>query len=373
MKKFYLKGMSQKAFQTRIRTDEVKGAERWIGYCLGPALVATLNAGVGGSYLNSFYTDVLGLNALAGGLFLTLMPVISKIVDAITNIIMGQIVDHTVTPHGKARPWVLIAGPIMAISAILLFAVPASNMLVVAVWVIFSYNLYSSISYTMYNLSSVALIPLSTRDNKQRDKIAMASSIGINMVPGLILAVVFPSVLLPYMGVDQSRWILVMGILGILAIPGTLLQYYFTRERITEEGAGNTAASGEISLGKGLKACLSSKYWVMIMLVMVIYQLYNNFAATSMLYYSNWVLGTYNDGTTLSILNIVGQALLGPGVLVLWPLVSKIGKQKVYVVGSAIAIVGGLVGAMGARSINVINLSKLLREHRSALRRLACA
>ncbi|MCD8068777.1 MAG: MFS transporter, partial [Lachnospiraceae bacterium] len=78
MKKIHLGGISGDLFKTRIRANEVTGAERWLGYCLGPALVTTLNAGVAGSYLNSFYTDVLGLNAVLGGLFLTLMPVLSK-------------------------------------------------------------------------------------------------------------------------------------------------------------------------------------------------------------------------------------------------------------------------------------------------------
>ena len=362
MKKFHLRSMSKPAFKTLVKTENVKGAERWLGYCLGPALVATLYAGVGGSYLNTFYTDVLGISALGGGLFLTLMPIISKIIDAITNLIMGQIVDNTDSPNGKARPWILISGPLMAITAILLFAVPKGNMLIMAVWVVCSYNLYFALSYTMYNLSNVATIPLSTRDNKQRDKIAMASSIGINIVPGMILAVVFPSFLLPYMGVDQNKWMLVMGILAVLAIPGTLLQYYFTKERITEEGAGNTSTEPQISLQKQIKGCLSSKYWVMIMLVMVIYQFYNNFQVTSMLYYSNWVLGTYNDGTTLSLLNIIGQAMLGPGVLILWPMVSKLGKQKVYVIGSIVAILGGLLGTFNARSMPMVLVALTIRS-----------
>ncbi|MCD8067351.1 MAG: MFS transporter, partial [Lachnospiraceae bacterium] len=289
-------------------------------------------------------------------------PVLSKIIDAVTNIIMGQIVDHTATPHGKARPWVLISGPLLSLSAILLFAVPRSNMLVVTIWVLCSYNLYCSISYTMYNLSNVALIPLSTRDNKQRDKIAMASSIGINMIPGLILAVVFPSFLLPFMGVDQSKWILVMGCLAILAIPGTLLQYYFTRERVTEEKHEETRQTETVSIKQSLKACLSSKYWIMIMLVFIIYQLYNNFSVTSMLYYSNWVLGTYNDGVTLSLLNVIGQALLGPGVIVLWPLVGKIGKQKVYIIGSFISVIGGTVGVIGARSMLMALIALTIRS-----------
>ncbi|MCD8142206.1 MAG: MFS transporter [Clostridiales bacterium] len=370
MKKFRLKAFSKPIFNSRVKGEQVTRSERWLGYFLGPALVATLYAGAGGSYLNTFYTDVLGLSALGGGLFLTLMPVVSKVVDAVTNIFMGQVVENTRTPQGKARPWILISGPIMAVAAILLFAVPQSNMLITAVWVICSYNLYFAISYTMYNLSNVVTIPLSTRDNKQRDKLSMAAAMAINIVPGAILAVVFPSFLLPFMGVDQGKWILVMGILAVLAIPGTLLQYYFTRERITEENQTAPAEkqieeqpkSSGVSLKDQIKGCLSSKYWVMIMAVMIIYYIYNNFQTTSLVYYSNWVLGTYNDGTTMSLLNIVGQAMLGPGVIILWPLVGKIGKQKVYIVGSVVAAIGGTIGAIFARNLGLVLVALTIRS-----------
>ncbi len=360
MKTFKFPALSKPAFESRIKSDDVRKSERWIGYCLGPALVASLYAGVGGSYLNQFYTDVLGLSSLAGGLFLTLMPLLSKILDAITNIIMGQFVDNTRSAQGKARPWILLSGPLMAVTAILLFAVPRGNMLITAVWVVCSYNLYFCISYTMYNLSNVATIPLSTRDSKQRDTIAMASSIGINMIPGVILAVIFPSFVLPFMGVDQSKWILVMSVLSVLAIVGTLAQYYFTRERITEEVS--TSDNNTVSLKDQIRGCLSSKYWVMIMVAMAVYQVYNNLQVTANVYYANWVLGTYNDGTTLSLMNIIGQAMLGPGVLILWPLVRKFNKQKVYVAGCAIAVAGGIFTVLNARSMGTVLAGLTIRS-----------
>lgn len=363
MNQFTFPRLSGKGFDSRIKTDEIKNSERWIGYFLGPALVATVYAAVGGSYLNSFYTDVLHLSGFAGGMFLTLMPVISKILDAITNIIMGRFVDNTYSKQGKARPWILLSGPLMSIAAILMFAVPASNMLVTAVWVTFSYNLYFCISYTMYNLSNVVTLPLSTRDNKKRDTLAIAQSMGINMIPGVILAVLFPALALPYMGTDQSRWILVMGVLSILCVIGTLLQYYFTKERVTEEiKSDNELASASVSLKDQIKGCLSSKYWVMIMLVMILYYLSNAVNVNGMLYYANWVVGTYNDGSTLSLLNIIGQAMLGPGLIIIWPMVKKIGKQKTFVFLGIIAVIGGIVGVLKADTMSAALIALTIRS-----------
>ena len=66
---------------SRVRSDSVTKGEKWLGYLLGPAGAVLLNA-VLASYLNVYYTDVLGLAPLWGGAFLVVFPIISKIMDA---------------------------------------------------------------------------------------------------------------------------------------------------------------------------------------------------------------------------------------------------------------------------------------------------
>jgi len=359
MRAFRFKALDQPVFNSRVRADKVTNKERWLGYFLGPALVATT---VSGNYINVFYTDVLHMNVIGAGLFLALMPVLSKIIDAITNIIMGRVVDSTTSLQGKARPWILISGPLMTITTILLFLMPENNHVLQAVWATCTYNLFYSVSYTMYNLSNIITVPVSTRDTKARDTLAMAQSMGINMIPGVVLAVVYPSFVLPYMGVDRSRWIVVMIIISLFAFLGTLIQYLFTRERVTGTVEERESAENKITLMQQFRGCMKSKYWVMIIFVMVIYHTCNNIAANAQLYYANWVVGTYNDGYTLSILNIVGQALLGPGVLIMWPLVKRFGKQKVFIVCGFFAIAGAVLGVMLADNLTMALVALTVRS-----------
>ena len=61
-----------------------------------------------------------------------------------------------------------------------------------------------------------------------------------------------------------------------------------------------------------------------------------------MLFYSNWVLGTYNDGHTLTMINTIGQFPLGFGVFALWPIVKKIGKRKTMIGGCIIAVIASI-------------------------------
>lgn len=142
------KKLNSPLFASRIKSDEVKAKEKWLGYLLGPSGALLLNA-VLATYLNVYYTDVLKLTTVWGGAFLTVFPVVSKIIDAITNVIMGYIIDHTRTAQGKARPWLLLSAPFILISGILLFTVPQSSQTVQVIWVMLSYNLFYSFSYTI--------------------------------------------------------------------------------------------------------------------------------------------------------------------------------------------------------------------------------
>ena len=328
---------SSPRLDSRISSANVTNSERWVGFFLGPAGVILLNA-ILATYLNVFYTDVLKVGGLWGGLFLTVFPIVSKIIDAITNIVMGQIIDRTKTRQGKARPWLLVSGPIVAISAVLLFLVPRASTTVQVIWIIFSFNLYYSVGYTIYYMSHSMLVPLSTRNSKQRDGLAMLTNMALSIIPGMFVALLFPMMIIPSLGVDQGKWIRMISIFAIVALPCLFLEYYFTKERITEESSG-LDNKGQLSLKEQMKACFSSKYWIMMMGAMIIIQVCVNIQNTSLVYYCNWVLGTYNDGSTQTIVSAIGNAPLGFGILLMWPLVKKFSKQKVMIVGLALAIV----------------------------------
>ena len=115
-----------KRFATCVKAEQVSGSEKWLGYLLGPAGALLLNA-VLATYLNVYYTDVLKMGNLWGGAFLVIFPIVSKIIDAITNVVMGQVIDRTRTVEGKARPWLLLSAPLVTITGILLFTVPQAS------------------------------------------------------------------------------------------------------------------------------------------------------------------------------------------------------------------------------------------------------
>lgn len=332
--------VERNCFKTRVKTDEVKAAEKWLGYLLGPAGALLLNA-VLATYLNVYYTDVLKLTSLWGGAFLVIFPIVSKIIDAITNVCMGYIIDRTHSKEGKARPWLLISAPLVAISGVLLFVVPNASSTVQAIWVMVSYNLFYSFAYTIFNMSHSLMVPLSTRDSEARGSLSVNNQIASIMMSGIIVALIFPMVVMPMIGADKTKWIVLMSILSIIALPLTLLEYYFTKERVTEENESSEIE--EVAFKDQLKAVLTDKYMLLIYSYFLITTIGVCIKNISLVYFCNYVLGTYNDGITQTLISVIGGIPMGIGIFAVWPLAKKFGKRNVTIAGCALIAIGSSI------------------------------
>ncbi len=328
----------KKMFSSRIHSENVTAKEKCIGYLLGPCGALLLNA-VLATYLNVYYTDVLKLTGIWGGAFLVVFPLLSKIIDAITNVIMGYIIDHTKTSQGKARPWLFLSAPLLALTGVLLFTVPQGNTTLQVIWVMISYNLFYSLSFTIYNMSHCLMVPLSTRNTIQRGGLSVFNQIASIMMSGIVVALLFPMLVMPSLGVDQSKWILVMSILSIFTLPLTLLEYYFTKERVTEEQSKNPTEK-KIPYLLQLKIVLTDKYMIVTFCYFFIYTFAVSLKNLGLVYYCNYVLGSYNDGITQMLVSVIGGIPMGIGIFAVWPLAKRFGKRNITLVGFLLYALG---------------------------------
>ena len=332
--------LNSKRLNSKIKSKNVTNKEKWLGYLIGPAGALLLNA-VLATYLNVYYTDVLDLTTIWGGIFLTIFPIVSKIIDAITNVIMGYIIDRTKTKQGKARPWLLLSAPLFAITGILLFVVPNGSTTLQVIWVMLSYNLFYSFAYTIFNMAHGLMVPLSTRNTTQRGGLSVFNQITTIMISGIVVALIFPMVIMPMIGVNKTSWIILMSILSILALPLTLIEYYFTKERITEEKSDIEEKNVPFKLQ--LKAIFTDKYVMLLILYFLIYTIGTTLKNISLVYYCNYVLGTYNDGITQTLVSVLGGIPMGIGIFLVWPLAKKFGKRNVTMIGFLIYAIGSAI------------------------------
>ena len=256
---------------SKIKSRNVSSAEKWVGYLfapLGPFLFQALVA----QYLNVYYTDVMGATKWLGGGFLIMYPIVSKILDAITNVIMGMLIDRTRTRQGKLRPYILMSAPLLTLSGLLLFMVPNWSETGRVIWVMFTYNFYCAVAFTMFFISSNLLVPNASRNSMQRTQLSVFNNIANVAGTGIIVALLIPMLVMPVIGVDKSKWILVMSIFAVLIFPCVILMYFFTRERVTEEDL-TAGVQEKVPVGRQLKAMFTDKYWLLIMGFYLIFNL----------------------------------------------------------------------------------------------------
>ncbi len=347
--------LSGRVWNSRVRSQNVTGMEKWLGYLAGPCGALLFNA-VMATYLNVYYTDVLGL----GGLFLVVFPVISKVIDAVTNVIMGYVIDRTRTKQGKARPWLLLSAPLVAVTGVLLFVVPSGDDILQIAWVMISYNLYYSVAYTIYNMSHNLMVPLSTRNTAQRGVLAVFNNISTIMMSGIVVALVFPMAVMPALGTSKGLWIAVMSVLACISLPLVLVEYYFTKERVTAESSGQEEK--KIPFALQLKAIFTDKYMLLLLGYFLLYTLTSQLKNVALPYYCNYVLGTYSDGITQTLVSVLGGIPMGIGIFAVWPLAKKFGKKNVTAAGFVIYAVGSAVCWMAPTNLPVVLVGQFIKN-----------
>lgn len=369
------KGLLSNAFQSpfwnsRITSANVTKKELWLGFVAGP-FGAMLLQSIVNSYFNQYLTDVLGFTVTRGAWiasFMIVFPLVSKILDAITNILMAKVLDHTSCRQGKLRPWFILSLPIMVVSLLLMFWIPFENVKAQALWIIISYNLFYSVGYTMWYMAYELSAALSTRNFQQRKNNSMAGQITKNMGTGLI-SILFPTILAAVVrmvgGNNREGYLLCMSIMCCVAVPLTFVQYFYTRERITEErrnqygvvGNVETAKVKEASFMEQFRSCIKDKYWIMLIIMILLYQITNGMKNISQVYYAGWVVNGNAYGEYAAIqakFTMIAMAPMGPALFVLLPMYKKFGREKVIIVGSILSMVGGLTAYLGAGNTGMV-------------------
>lgn len=352
--------LDTKFFDSKAKGSSISNKERWIGYLLGPSGALLVNAILGGSFLNIFYTDVIGIGNLWKGMFLAVFPVISKILDAITNFVMGWIIERTRTRQGKARPYILLAAILLPISGVLLYTVPSASQKVQAIWILLSYNLFFSIAFTVYNMSHSLMVPLSTRNTMERGTVAVFNQVASIMVTGIIGALLGPMVLLPMMGTSKTMWMSAMSIISILSFPLIILEYYYTKERVTEEVG--EAGEKKIPYSKTIQAVFRDALTMIILGFYLINTLSSTLKINAGMYFCNYVLGTYSDGVTMTLINVIGGIPMGIGIFAVWPLAKKMGKRNCLILGLLIQALGSAICWMFPQDMTIMLIGQFIKN-----------
>lgn len=193
--------------------------------------------------LMKFYSDVMGISVGLVGI----MMMLARVVDAFTDVAMGQIVDRSrPRASGKFKPWILRMCVPVAFSSLLIYAnwISGAPTGFKIFWMFFSYLLWGSIFYTSINIPYGSMASAISADPTDRAQLSNWRTIGASLA-GTAIGVGLP--LIVFVKDDQGNQILsgdrvALAALfcSILAVVCYLLCYKLVTERVKiEKKTGN--------------------------------------------------------------------------------------------------------------------------------------
>lgn len=336
------------------------------GDIAGNVIYALLSA-----FVMIFLTDTVGMNA---GIIGSLIAA-SKLLDGVSDIFFGVLIDKTSTKMGKARPWMFYGYFGCAICLVAIFCIPANiSAFAQYTWFFVAYTVLNAGFYTANNIAYSALTALITKNNQERvemGSIRFMFAFGTSM----LIQTITVSFVAAFGG-GAGAWRTVAIIYAVVGLISNTISVMSVRELSPEELAGNEinpvvydkqikegeleqvaeelkgeAQTGEekYSLGAAFKLLVQNKYYLMIVVSYLLMQIYS--ATLNMgIYFMSYVLKNANllgiFSWAINIPMIVGL-LMTPMLVQKWGGMFRLNKMG-YIIGSLGRILVVVAGYMGS-------------------------
>ena len=205
-----------------------------------------------------FYTDIYGLDPVDMGI----MFMVVRLIDAISDPVMGMITDKCNSKHGHYRPFMLWFAIPFGVAVYLAFITPDVAYTYKLAWAYFSYILLTLI-FTIVTIPYISLIGVITNDPAERLS-ANGYRFVLVKVAAFLVTIVVPALAL-YLGDGNMRdgYQPAMGIMGILGSVLLLFCFFTTKERIKP-------VIEKTKLKEQAKLLLRNDQWLLLCIVLVL-------------------------------------------------------------------------------------------------------
>lgn len=278
------------------------------------------------TYLLYFYTDVFGLSAAAaGGVFL-----LARVVDAITDPLMGMIAERTRTRWGRLRPYILFGALPLGVISILTFTTPDLNASGKLWWAYITYIAFG-IAYTVVGIPYSAMTASLTTHHQERTVLSTIR-MGFAFGGGYVISVG----MLPLVGLFETpqagfRWALI--IFSVVATALLCLTFAATEERI------QPPAAQKLALTDSLKAVFKNPPLMVVLVLFTGGMLSFTVRQTVTLYYFKYNLGRED---LVALFFGITMPVMFVGLLAVPKLAATVGKAGGIMLGAVITIVGSM-------------------------------
>lgn len=283
-------------------------------------------------YLLFFYTDIMKLDAAS----ISLMFIVTRIIDGLTDLLVGYMIDHTNSRWGKSRPYFLFGAIPFALFAYLCFNVPDLSQ---NGKLIYAYITYIGLSfgYTLVNVPMASILPSLTSDINERTVLSTSRKffgfLGATIVSSSALFLVNK------LGNGNqiqgfSRVMLLFGVIGFLIF---LITFWSVRET-------NISEAKKISLKQVFWSLNQNKPWKIFALNILLMWTGFFIQTGALVYYYTTVIGSKSLSVTIATMMSVVPMVANFFV----PTLSKkFGKRNLYNMSAFIQAVGIIIILFG--------------------------
>ncbi|MCH5198205.1 MAG: MFS transporter [Oscillospiraceae bacterium] len=300
-----------------------------IGYAFGD-MGCNFSFQLVSSYMYLFYTQCIGLSAKHWAWII----VVSKVWDAVNDIIIGNMVDRTkIGKKSKFMPWISIGSVILVVFSIMLFTpVGSFSDMGKILWCLISYCLWS-VAYTMINVPYGSLHSVITDDPGQRTTLSTFRSIGAALPA--VLVMILPKIVYENNVLSENRLFIVSVVFSVAAF----FAFFAMRKMVTERVVRENKAE-KVSYISTLKSFFTNRAMVGITVATVAVVVFYN----SSMSVNNLVFQFYFNDAGKSTLAMIASYL---PLVAFMPFASKIaaaiGKKKLLTVSGLISAIAGIV------------------------------
>ncbi|GMN03753.1 MFS transporter [Erythrobacter sp. MTPC3] len=259
------------------------GTGEKLGYGIGD-LAAGLILNFFGVFILYYFVDLKGLAPAAIGL----MMLLTKLVDAFTDPMMGAIADRTRTRWGRYRPYILFGSVPLGIAIILVFTPPAglSDGWLLA-WAYVTYTL-TQLAFTAVNVPYGGLLGVISPRSKVRTSVT-AFRMFFSASGGILVGALGTTLVRELGGGDEELGILLtISCIAAVAVFSLLITFWATKERVPPASV-NGSLSGDLSV------LLRSGPWIAVAIAAILGVTAIAARAGSALFFFKYVAG--DDGT----------------------------------------------------------------------------
>ena len=303
------------------------------------------------AFLLFYFTDTVGIGAAIAGTLL----LFGRIMDGTMDLILGTFIDRTTTRWGKARPWILFSTPVVVISFILLFNVPAGlDETGRQVYAFIMYFLCLGVGFVGSNLAYHTLLSVITSNSKMRVSLTV-----IRTFFALFTTLVVNFITIPIVtsaGGGQAGWTMVSIFYGAISAVTFLIVFFGTKERVktTLEKADGHKMPFKQTVG----LLLRNPYFYLAFGFFFLNYLLVGTSSVG-IFFAKDVLG---DPNVYSFLGLVQILPLLIGMWFMPAIIGRVGKRRAILVGVVITVIGALITLIDPTDFTLVLVGGLVRS-----------